>query len=121
MVRAADEEVVSRTLHDAGGHAILHHEGVDHYRPIWVSEPGIDFIDAADVQYTDAISIRLQQVAGVGIPGLASQSGWRYSASTGGSGRGLATECPQSLVDERTVVAGNCISGTARSSRIPYQ
>lgn len=114
MIAASDEEVIAWTLNDAGGHAILHHEAVDDDGPIGVSEPGIDFIDASDVGDTDGISVRLQQVTGIGIPGHSTQAGQCYRARTICTWRSLATECPQGLVDDRSVVAGDCVKRTAR-------
>ena len=74
VVRATYQEVVTRPLSKASRHAIGHHETIDDHRAIWVSEPGINHIDATNVGDTDGILIRLQQVTGVGIPNHSAQA-----------------------------------------------
>ena len=82
--------------------------------PFGISEPGIDLIDASDIGNSDGVGVGLQQVAGIGIPGHAAQAGQGYSARTVGAWRGLTTEGPQGLVDDWSVVAGNCVKRAAR-------
>jgi hypothetical protein len=48
MATAADEEIVARALDDAGRHAIDGWDDIDDYRTRWISESGIDFVNAAD-------------------------------------------------------------------------
>src|SRR5208282_4397429 len=76
--------------------------------------PGIDFVDVSNVSDTDGIFIGQQQVTGVGIPGHPSQTGGSNGASTIAARRGLATEGPQGLVDDRSVMARNSVGGTDR-------
>ena len=88
MVRAAYKEVVAWPLNDAGRHAIRHHEAVDYDRPARpaagvVADPGIDFVDAADVGDGNGIRICHQQVARVWIPRHPAHPGRRYGASAG--------------------------------------
>jgi hypothetical protein len=75
MVCATYQEVVTWTLNDAARHAILHHEGVDDHRSIRISQPRIDFVDAANVRDGDGVGIGQQQVTGVGIPRHSCQTG----------------------------------------------
>jgi len=51
MASAADKEIVARALSDASGHAIEGRNDVDHDRPRWISDSGVDFVDAT---YGDA-------------------------------------------------------------------
>ena len=44
MIGATYQEIVSRTLDDAGGHAIQYRHTVDNHRSVWVAGSGIDLI-----------------------------------------------------------------------------
>jgi hypothetical protein len=114
VVSATYEEVVTRSLSKAGRHAIGHHETVDDYRAIGVSEPRIDFIDTSNVGNANGIFVCLEQVTSIGIPNHSAQSSRRYSASARAPWFGLIAKRSRCLIDERPVMARDRVSGTAR-------
>ena len=114
MIGATHEEIVPRTLHDAGGHAIRRHEGVDHHWPARsatgiVPDLGIDFIDAANVCDGNGICVGQQQVSSVWIPSHSPQPCRGYGARAVGTGSGLAAKCPQGLIDNGAMMAGDVV------------
>jgi hypothetical protein len=69
VIGTTHQELIARTLNEAGWHAVGHDEGVDHHRPIWITQPRINYVDAADISGGgDAVFVCLQQHPGVGIP-----------------------------------------------------
>jgi hypothetical protein len=48
MASAPDQKIVARALDDASRHAIEGWDDIDDYRARWISDSGIDFVNAAD-------------------------------------------------------------------------
>ena len=48
VAAAADEEIVARTLHDAGRHALERRNHVNDHRSVGIPDPRIDFVNASN-------------------------------------------------------------------------
>lgn len=55
VVRAADQEIIPRTLSEAGRHAVWGWESVNNHWPVGIAWPGINFIDSADGEVARSI------------------------------------------------------------------
>src|SRR5208337_611878 len=113
MPCAANQEIVSGALDDAGRHAIQNRDDGNHYRTCRVSDSGIDFVNTPHGHaglrgQTGNRTVRIRYVKGVveGIEGARSES--RGSKLAGLISRGdsvVGNECAGVVVNDGGVVA----------------
>src|SRR5437588_152998 len=74
VVRASHEEIITRTLDDARGHAVRHDEAVDDDRTMDCPDSRIDLIDGSNRQVRGCVAIAHQEVPSVWIKGRAADA-----------------------------------------------
>lgn len=92
VVGAADKEVVARSLHNAGGHAIRHDKGIHYNWAVRVSDSRIYLINGSNREIPGSIGIRYKKVSRIGIEDRSTEASGGNRTSTIGRRGNLIAE-----------------------------